>query len=274
MERNTRRRMTGRIGLAGLGLAGFALVLAVGTPPGSAAQSKTGEVSIGTKYVFTSAYVKGEIPVRVHLPASPGKGGTPPPVLYLLEIADDFPYASATADFLARCGRIPGLIVVGVDVDKLSGPPQGLIDFLDKELVPFVEKTAGAGPRRLLFGHSGRSFAALFILLNRPDLFEGYICPGLGLTWPLEPGRIDFAALAEARLAKLSSLPKTLVFSLGDEEKFFPGIERFIAVLKAKAPSDFRWTYLRMPGEDHGSTKLKTLYQGLEFIFGAGTARS
>jgi hypothetical protein len=262
------------MGLAGLGLAGFALVLAIGASPVYAAQSKEGEVSIGTKYIFTSAFVKGEIPVRIHLPAVPGKGGTPPPALFVLEIADDFPYASATADFLARCGRIPGLIVVGVDVDKLSGPPQGLIDFLDKELVPFVEKTAGAGPRRLLFGHSGRSFAALFILLTRPDLFEGYICPGLGLTWPLEPGRMDFAALADGRLAKLSTLPKTLVFSLGDEDKFFAGIERFSAVLKAKAPPDFRWTYLRMPGEDHESTKLKTLYQGLEFVFGAGAARS
>ena len=274
MERSSRRRMLEGRGRSGSVLASFALILTVGTSPALAGQSKTGDVSVGTKYVFTSAYVKGQIPVRIHLPADPGKAGTAPPVLYLLEIADDFLYASTTADFLARCGRIPGLVVVGVDVDKLSGPPQGMIDFLDKELVPFVERTAGAGPRRILFGHSGRSFAALFILLNRPDLFDGYICPGLGLTWPLEPGRMDFAALAEGRLAKLSTLPKTLVFSLGDEEKFFPGIERFIAVLKAKAPSDFRWTYLQMSGEDHESTKLKTLYQGLEFIFRAGAARS
>ncbi len=271
MEQRKRRRVLGRRHLFGPVLAAFAIALAIGPPPVSAAQSKAGDVSIGTKYLFASAYVKGEIPVRVHLPTGPGKESAPPPVLYVLEIADDFPYASATADFLAHCDRIPGLVVVGVDVDKLSGPPQGMIAFLDKELIPFVEKTTGAGPRRILFGHSGRSFAALFILLNRPDLFDGYICPGLGLTWPLEPGRMDLAALAEGRLAKLSTLPKTLVFSLGDEEKFFPGIERFIAVLKAKAPPDFRWTYLQMPGEDHESTKLKTLYQGLEFIFSAGS---
>jgi len=270
MERSSSRRLPGSRSLSGLALPGLALILAVGTPPASEAQSRAGEVSIGTKYEFASAHLTGRIPVRIHLPADRGKGGTPPPVLYVLEIADDFIYASATADFLAHCGRIPGLVVVGIDVDKLSGPPQGMIDFLDKELIPFVERITGAGPRRILFGHSGRSFAALFMLLNRPGLFEGYICPGLGLTWPLEPGRIDFAAMAAERWAKLSTLPKTLVFSLGDEEKFFPGVDRFISVLKARAPSDFRWSYLRLPGEDHESTKLRTLYQGLEFIFGTG----
>jgi hypothetical protein len=42
-----------------------------------------------------------------------------------------------------------------------------------------------------------------------------------------------------------------------------------MSVLKAKAPADLRWTYLQMPGDDHNSTKLKTLYQGLEFVFKA-----
>jgi hypothetical protein len=249
------------------GLAGWALFLAAVVPPLCGGQARTGEVSIGTRYVFTSRFLNGEVPVRVHLPPGERGKGAASPVLYLLEIADDFPYVSATADFLARCGRIPGLVVVGVDVDKLTGPPQGMIDFLDKELIPFVETNAGAGPRRVLFGHSGRSFAALYILFNRPDLFDAYICPGLGLSWPLEKGRMDFSALADERLAKLSTFPKTLVFSLGDEDKFFPGVDRFVAVLKARAPSDFRWTYLRLPGEDHESTKLKTLYQGLEFVF-------
>lgn len=270
MERKVFRHPLRKKCFLGLAFSGLVSVLAMAPPPPAGAQSKVGEVSIGTKHIFTSDYLKDPVPVRIHLPVDRGKGGDPPPVLYLLEIADDFLYASTTADYLAHCGRIPGLIVVGVDVDKLSGPPQGMIDFLDKELIPFVEKTAAAGPRRILFGHSGRSFAALYILLNRPGLFEGYICPGLGLTWPLEKGRMDFPALAEAKLADLATLGRSLVFSLGDEDKFFPGIERFISVLKAKAPPDLRWTYLRLPGEDHESTKLKTLYQGLEFIFNPG----
>jgi enterochelin esterase-like enzyme len=235
----------------------------------ASAQTKIGDVSIGTKFGFKSAHLDGEIPVRIHLPPAYEDGASRCSVLYLLEIADDFVFASASADFLARCGRIPGLIVVSIDVDNVAGPPQGMIDFMEKELFPYVERTYRTEPRRILYGHSGRSFAALFILLNRPEMFEGYICPGLGLSWPVEQGRMDFSAMAAERFAGLKSLPKSFVFSLGDEEKFFAGIERFISVLKDKAPSDLRWTYLQMPGDDHNSTKLKTLYQGLEFVFKA-----
>lgn len=249
--------------------AAAALVLGFAALSSASAQAKIGDVSIGTRFVFRSAHLEGDIPVRIHLPPGYESGASRSPVLYLLDIANDFVFASASADFLAGCGRIPGLIVVSIDVDKLAGPPQGMIGFMEKELFPYVERTYRTEPRRILYGHSGRSFAALFILLNGPGMFEGYICPGLGLSWPVEQGRMDFSAMAAERLAGLKSLPKSFVFSLGDEEKFFAGIERFISVLKDKAPSDLRWTYLQMPGEDHNSTKLKTLYQGLEFVFKA-----
>jgi len=252
-----------------MSLLSAALLLGVVSLSSAPAQTKVGDVSIGTKFVFKSSHLEGEILVRIHLPSDYAKGEARYPVLYLLEIADDFVFASASADFLAQCGRIPGLIVVSIDVDKLAGPPQGMIDFMEKDLFAYVDKAFRTEPRRVLYGHSGRSFAALFILLNRPEMFEGYICAGLGLSWPLEQGRMDFSAMAEDRLAKLKTLPKSFVFSLGDEEKFFAGVKRFMSVLKAKAPADLRWTYIQMPGDDHNSTKLKTLYQGLEFVFKA-----
>lgn len=239
----------------------------------ASAQTRIGDVSIGTRFVFKSAHVEGDIPVRIHLPPGCESGASRYPVLYMLDIADDFVFASATADFLAACGRIPGLIVVDIDVDKLAGPPQGMIAFMETELFPYVERTHRTEPRRILYGHSGRSFAALFMLLNKPELFEGYICPGLGLSWPVEKGRMDFSAMAAERLAGLKTLPKSFIFSLGDEPKFFAGVERFMAVLKDKAPSDLRWKYLAMPEDDHASTKLKTLYEGLEFVFRAGGSR-
>lgn len=250
-----------------------ALVLALFALSSAPAQTRVGDVSIGTQFVFHSTHLEGDVPVRIHLP--PGyEGGTfRCPVLYLLDIAGDFVFASASSDFLALCGRIPGLIVVSIDVDKLAGPPQGMIDFLEKDLFPYVDKTYRTEPRRILYGHSGRSFAALYILLNMPDLFEDYICPGLGLSWPVEQGRMDFSAMASKRLAGLKTLPKSFVFSLGDEKKFFAGVDRFISVLKEKAPSDLRWKYIQMPEDDHDSTKLKTLYQGLEFVFQARPSR-
>jgi hypothetical protein len=53
----------------------------------------------------------------------------------------------------------------------------------------------------------------------------------------------------------------------GNEPRFYPGIAHFIAMLKKDAPADFRRTYHHLRNEDHGSTKPRTLYEGLEFIF-------
>lgn len=260
--------------LAACGLALFAAGAGpfLSRPPGQAAAPhsapvETGQVVLGTRYVFKSPSLEGNVPVRIHLPAGYEEGQASYPVLYMLEIADDFNFASTAADFLAACGRVPGLIVVSVDVDKLSGPPASMIAFMEKDLFPFVEGSFRTQPRRLLYGHSGRSFAALYILINRPELFSDLICPGVGLSWPAEPGRFDFAGKMADLLDKDASFPKTLVLSLGDEPKFFAGLDRFTSVLREKAPRDFRWTYLRFPEDEHNSTKLKTLYQGLEFIF-------
>ncbi len=55
MGRKATRRSGVRMGILGLVLAASALIPLIGTPPASGAQSKTGDVSIGTRYVFTPA---------------------------------------------------------------------------------------------------------------------------------------------------------------------------------------------------------------------------
>lgn len=237
-----------------------------------AAQTAAGEVKLGATYVFQADGVTGDIPISVHLPVAYEKGDAKFPVLYLLDLGDDFVFGSAVADFLARSGRIPSLVVVEVNLDAAQGGLPAMAAFLEKTLFPWAERSFRGESRRVIYGHSGRSFAVLYLLLTRPDLAEAAICPGLALTWPLEEGRLDFYALAQKALAGKASFPKALVFSLGDEKRFFPGIEKFSGILEAEAPADFRWKYLPMPGDGHFSTKLKTLYEGLEFIFMAKPA--
>jgi tetratricopeptide (TPR) repeat protein len=231
------------------------------------AQTKTGDISIGSSYAFPSAYLKTDVPVNIHLPRDYDQSDGRYPVLYLFDFGNDFRFAAPVADFLQASDRTPGLIVVAIAVDNLSGSPRAMLGFLEKELFPYVEKTYRSHPCRILYGHSGRSFATLFILLNRPDLFYAYVCPGLGITYPPFPGAADFVALATARLSNLASLPKSLYFSLGDERPFLPGVNKFMEALKAKAPKDFEWKFAHMERDDHFSTKLKTLYEGLEFAF-------
>jgi enterochelin esterase-like enzyme len=245
-------------------------VLAVVLPPSATAQQKSRDVVIGSVYTFAPKAIKGTIEISVHLPEGYAESGAAYPVLYLFDIEKDFVFASAVADFLAAVDRIPPLIVVDVNLANVSGAPPQAVAFLENELIPFVASNFRTQPCRVLYGHSGRSFAALFIFLNRPDLFYGAICAGLGLSSPPWTTAVDFVRLADQKLsapADPKTWNKSLYFALGDEKPFYPGTEKFRDVLAAKAPPGLDWTYEVMPGEDHFSTKLKALYAGLEHVF-------
>lgn len=231
------------------------------------AQVKTKDIVIGSSYSFTPKNIEGTIEVSVHLPKDYEAAAAKYPVLYLLDIEQDFVFGSAVADFLADNDRIPGLIVIEVFLGKVSGPPPALITFFENELFPFVDKNYRVEPCRALYGHSARSFATLYVLLNRPDLFYGYICAGFGLTSPPWTTAIDLVKLTDTKFSQIKTLKKSLYFVLGNEQPFFPGIRKFMDILAAKAPKDLEWNYENMPNDDHFSNKLKTLYNGLEFVF-------
>jgi enterochelin esterase-like enzyme len=230
-------------------------------------QEKTGDVIIGTTYSFTPRNFEGQVDVGVHLPEGYDKSSETYPVLYLLDVEKDFVFGSAVADFLASNDRIPKLVVVGVFLGKATGSPPQLIAFLENQVFPFIERETRVQPCRVLYGHSARSFATLFILLNRPDLFYGYIGAGLGLTSPPWTTAIDLVQLSETKLSEMKTLKKSFFFVLGNEQPFIPGVGKLVEILKAKAPNDLDWKYENMPGDDHFSNKLKTLYFGLEHVF-------
>jgi hypothetical protein len=230
-------------------------------------QIKSKDIVIGSSYSFAPKNIEGTIDISVHLPADYDGSDLKYPVLYLLDTDQDFVFGSAVADFLAGNDRIPGLVVVGVFLGKASGAPPALIAFLENELFPFVEKKFRVQPCRILYGHSARSFATLYVLLNRPELFYGYICAGFGLTSPPWTTAIDLVKLSETKLSEMKTLKKSLYFVLGNEQPFFPGVRKFMDILAAKAPKDLDWNYENMPNDDHFSNKLKALYHGLEFVF-------
>ena len=61
-------------------LLGAGLILGVVSLSLALAQTKVGDVSIGTKLVFKSSHLGGEIPVRIHLPSDYAKGESRYPV--------------------------------------------------------------------------------------------------------------------------------------------------------------------------------------------------
>jgi tetratricopeptide (TPR) repeat protein len=137
-----------------------------------------------------SETLKEERTLSVRVPAGYEKNGLSYPVIYLLYGDQTEGYFAETVFALDRLeggAEIPECIVVGIhNTDRYgdllpvhpSGRPGGadaFMDFLEKELFPFVETQYRAKSFRLLIGPQAGGPFGLYALASRPALFKALI---------------------------------------------------------------------------------------------------
>jgi predicted alpha/beta superfamily hydrolase len=153
-------------------------------------------------HVLDSKYLQTSRRITVMRPQPTGDGPRPLPVLYLNDGQNLFDPARAfggntwrvaeTVNWLVAEGRIPPLMVVGIDhggvqrareylpVEDHRNPharrPLGrqYIEFVTREVVPFIERNYDVSRRtsgRALGGSSYGAVAALLTVLERPGVF-------------------------------------------------------------------------------------------------------
>lgn len=126
------------------------------------------------------------------------------PVLYLLDADYSFAIAKNIADHLSQRNHLKEIIIVGIayadsnqyrvnrtrdytpinskenvwftDIqEKYSGGGVSFSNFIEKELIPFVEKEYRTTDFRALTGHSYGGLFTSWTMLTKPNLFNGYI---------------------------------------------------------------------------------------------------
>ncbi|MGC3998500.1 MAG: alpha/beta hydrolase-fold protein [Anaeromyxobacter sp.] len=202
------------------------------------------------------------------------------PVLYLTDGPAQLPLVATTVDFLARHGRIPDLIIVGIapgdrtrelapspggaegfKVDEAGAP--AFLSFIETELIPWVAARYRTGPFKILAGHSMGGLFALHALAARPGLFQAVLAVSPTLSWNEDEPARKLRALVAAQPA----LKATVVVTLGDEG---PALARQLEAVREamkQAGPDLRFAALQQPGEDHATTPFGGFYQGLKFVF-------
>ena len=212
------------------------------------------------------------------------------PVLYLMDGPGHINEIGSTIDFLADNNRVPPLIVVGiantdrvrdltpthwdfkrpdgtVNANPTSGGGDHFLDFIQKELIPQIEKRYRTSCYRVFTGHSLGGLMVIHALITRPDLFQAYIAVSPSLQWD------DQRTLHQAQqfFSEHAELKKALFFSLGNEgntpNPMGDGFEQLQKTLTSKAPKGFHWDSARYPDESHGSTVLRAHYAGLRTVF-------
>jgi predicted alpha/beta superfamily hydrolase len=253
----------------------FMIIAALSFP--AFAQEQAEQLSIGKNETFRSEILNEERNVHIFLPAGYSRSGERFPVLYTFYMdASDFHFNTGLVAGMSRMRIIPGMITVSVDLGDARrdltptssedyGPTSGgadvFLDFMKKELVPFVEKNYRTAPRRMFWSHSIGGLFGLYALLREPDLFQSVLVSSPWMVYDRDQRYI--LKNAESFFEGRNGQTNFLYICVGDEKNLIPEIEQFISILEKKKPEGLTWEFLKMPKEDHQTILVRSLIEGL-----------
>ncbi len=216
--------------------------------------------------------------VLVRVPANYNQTDAKFPVVYMLDAhAPQNSMMVGIVEQQAWGGMMPEMIVVGIQNTNRTrdltptksqrtntgGGGDKFLDFLEKEVVPMVEKNYRTQPFRIFAGHSLGGLMAVYASLTRPDLFNAYIAASPYLQWDN-----DFVIkLSEETFKQNRDWKKTMFIGLGDEPDYVKGFNAFQDLLKKTKPKNFEYEFQQFKNDNHGSVVLPAYYAGLRKIF-------
>ena len=246
-------------------------------------------LGLGTQYILKSEILQEDRPIIISLPKGYKESKTNYPVLYLLDGLAYIKHVVGTVELLTESGVIPPMIIVGIesldrardytpsyagkdgyagpdtDIPQSGGAPK-FLQFLEGELIPYVESNFRTHPYRLLEGHSFGGLFSTYALMNKPELFNAFIIQAPALWWNKE----EMTAQAKDFFNSNNSQDTSVYFGTGGAEGWGMRQElaRYVDVIKQNTPKNFRWKHEEIVGdEEHEDSPLLLNYYGLKFVF-------
>lgn len=238
---------------------------------GSALQAPADPIPPHESFMLQSKAVREARRINVYLPpAAEGSAGRRFPVLYMPDggLEEDFPHVVNTMDSLLKAGSIRPFIVVGIENTErrrdMTGPTSVATDsaiaprvggsaafraFIRDELMPEIRARYPTADETAIVGES---LAGLFIMetfLTEPGMFDRYIVMSPSLWW----NNYALSRSAEARLAGMAGLRRTLYLTVANEENIAPQADTLAALLRRKAPADLTLYYEPRPDQEHST---------------------
>ena len=159
----------------------FLLLILFGLLSPRAILAQEVDIKIGTRQSIRSEILQEDRPLLIHLPESYQTSASSYPVLYLLD-GSDYALFNAISDLRRLQGRelAPEMIIVAIEntdrnrdmlpvkVEEYPVPPraEGFLTFIEKELIPSIEKNYRTNGQRILKGQSLSGLFTLYALLT------------------------------------------------------------------------------------------------------------
>ena len=252
----------------------------------TAVQAPTGVLTEGERFVLHSKVLSEDRTVLVSLPDSYATTGQSYPVLYLTDAQWQFDQARSSANFLARNGIIPGLIVVGVtNVDRprdlyatradfksgnrvipypTSGNADQFLKFIQKELIPWTETHYRTSGLRILAGHSAGGYFALHAMRMRHGLFQAIIAASPWLAWDSE---MELHALAKGIASQDLKTYAVFLSSANEGDEMTRNVDTLAKLLSTQRKHALLSKRVSYPHETHDSTVVKSYFDAMEWLF-------
>jgi len=230
-----------------------------------------------TRYTIVSKALGEERTILVRVPFGYERSTQKFPVMVMLDAhAPQNGMVASIIESQASAGVMPEMILVGIQntnrtrdltPTKTERPNSGgtdkFLDFIETELLPFVEKNYRTEPYRVFVGHSLGGLAVVYTMITRPHLFGGYVAASPVLHWDN-----NLVIKKSEELFKANKkFQKSLFISLGNEPDYTAGFNSYKDLIKKSAPAGLDAVFEHWTDEDHGSIVMRAYLTGLRKTF-------
>lgn len=265
------------------------------------AQPQQQPIVLGRIDTIYSNILKENRPLWVYTPGYDTNYFSKPefPVLYVLDADDHFmSLVTMVKELSATAGNtvLPQMIIVGIlntrgnrtrdltptssAMDKSSGGGENFTAFLEKELIPYIDKTYPTAPYRTMIGHSLGGLTLINILLKHTQVFNAYAA--------IDPSMFydnDNLLKQAPAILKLKKFDGKKLF-LGFANTMPPGMDtvqvkkdtseishhirsimKLADNLSVNKANNLLWAKKYYPDDDHNSVPFNAEYDALRFIF-------
>lgn len=235
----------------------------------SLSQNREIEHIVGKTISLKSEILNQERAIQIYLPEDYETSKEKCPVVYVFDSQKYFLNAVAYQQNLRFQKETPGFIVVGIKTNnaerrKIFNSESTIFrNYLEKELLPFIDSNYRTLPtERVFFGWQRAASFGIEVFASKPNLFKGYFIASP--TFLSEKRISDVGTM----LDNTSTLDNYLYFTLGDVEAWsLDNTNSLAAVLKDKATNKLEWKFDLFDNENHYSTTIVTMHNGLKTFF-------
>ncbi|NAS31688.1 esterase [Flavobacteriaceae bacterium R38] len=225
-------------------------------------------INVGQVFSIKSEILNEEREIQVFLPNGYSESDKEYPVLYILDGQRYFLNGILYQKTLQWQEKTPDFIVIGINTDNnkrrklFYEQSETFTQFLEQELISFVDKNYRTSQVRMLFGWEMGGGLAIEILARYQKLFTTYL---IASPTHLDENRI---AMLKKRLIDDKKTSNFIYYTLSPLESWaIESIDSLSNTFKENASHHIKWHYTSLKNEHHHSTPTRTIHEGLNAYF-------